>query len=273
MPDLQELSKALDELPDPITNVAVLASRKEAPANYYVVAQTTDGLDADLWKDGLFKSKVTRYLCFTRAFSSENSQVQNVVVDMKLTDLRDPLLEGFVPVQLTTDTQEQALRKKRLCMKLVPRHSTDMAICDVIITGKTKTGPPNYTFIGDLNSMGIWYRMRNTPKIKAAASQAAQSVPANAPDQARQKAMPHGSTLPKRNTVRPDYEDQSSNSKSSSAVDDIPFMISEKFVTKPSAMQPVNLMGITIKSVPEIEQEYAYSFQTELSTSEYLSHS
>lgn len=36
------------------------------------VSTTTDGLDADLWKDGLFKSKVTRYLCFTRVFSKEN---------------------------------------------------------------------------------------------------------------------------------------------------------------------------------------------------------
>lgn len=41
------------------------------------VAQTTDGMDADLWKDGLFKSKVTRYLCFTRVFSKEN--VSNVL--------------------------------------------------------------------------------------------------------------------------------------------------------------------------------------------------
>lgn len=36
------------------------------------VSTTTDGMDADLWKDGLFKSKVTRYLCFTRVFSKEN---------------------------------------------------------------------------------------------------------------------------------------------------------------------------------------------------------
>lgn len=39
---------------------------------YVQVSTTTDGLDADLWKDGLFKSKVTRYLCFTRVFSKEN---------------------------------------------------------------------------------------------------------------------------------------------------------------------------------------------------------
>lgn len=42
------------------------------PVSPAQVAQTADGVDADLWKDGLFKSKVTRYLCFTRSFSKEN---------------------------------------------------------------------------------------------------------------------------------------------------------------------------------------------------------
>lgn len=43
-----------------------------SPVSPVQVAQTADGVDADLWKDGLFKSKVTRYLCFTRSFSKEN---------------------------------------------------------------------------------------------------------------------------------------------------------------------------------------------------------
>ncbi|KAI2661525.1 Multivesicular body subunit 12B [Labeo rohita] len=112
------------------------------------VAQTTDGFDANLWKDSIFKSKVTRYLCFTRAATSKNKQLCNVVVDMKLIDLKDCLPEGFTPIQDTTDTQEQALRKERLCVKLVPRHSADTAICDVVIQGKSKQGLTNYTFMG-----------------------------------------------------------------------------------------------------------------------------
>ncbi|MED6233624.1 Multivesicular body subunit 12B [Ataeniobius toweri] len=59
---------------DPITGVGVVASRNRAPTGYDVISTTTDGLDADLWKDGLFKSKVTRYLCFTRVFSKENRE-------------------------------------------------------------------------------------------------------------------------------------------------------------------------------------------------------
>lgn len=110
----------------------------------FQVSTTTDGLDADLWKDGLFKSKVTRYLCFTRVFSKENvsksnsairkmskishliqfnnhlkkssslmffffslqSHLGNVLVDMKLIDIKDTLPVGFIPIQETVDTRK-----------------------------------------------------------------------------------------------------------------------------------------------------------------------
>lgn len=45
-------------------------------------------------------------------------------------------------------SEEQALKKERLCVKLVPRNSTDTAICDVVIQGKSKHSLANYTFIG-----------------------------------------------------------------------------------------------------------------------------
>ncbi|XP_010770210.1 multivesicular body subunit 12Ba [Notothenia coriiceps] len=107
MPEVRELSEALPEMPmDPITGVGVVASRNRAPSGYDVVSTTTDGLDADLWKDGLFKSKVTRYLCFTRVFSKENSHLGNVLVDMKLIDIKDTLPVGFIPIQETVDTRK-----------------------------------------------------------------------------------------------------------------------------------------------------------------------
>nr|XP_031533413.1 multivesicular body subunit 12B isoform X7 [Vicugna pacos] len=165
MPEVKDLSEALPETSmDPITGVGVVASRNRAPTGYDVVAQTADGVDADLWKDGLFKSKVTRYLCFTRSFSKENSHLGNVLVDMKLIDIKDTLPVGFIPIQETVDTQEVAFRKKRLCIKFIPRDSTEAAICDIRIMGRTKQAPPQYTFIGELNSMGIWYRMGRVPR-------------------------------------------------------------------------------------------------------------
>lgn len=42
-------------------------------------------------------------------------------------------------------------------------------------------------------------------------------------------------------------------------------MISEKFACAPEGMQPVDLLGITIKTLAEIEKEYDYSFRTEQS--------
>nr|XP_015222301.1 PREDICTED: multivesicular body subunit 12B isoform X1 [Lepisosteus oculatus] len=262
MPEVRDLSDALPELPlDPITGVGVVASRNRAPTGYDVISQTTDGLDADLWKDGLFKSKVTRYLCFTRAFSKENSHLGNVLVDMKLIDIKDTLPVGFIPIQETVDTQEQAFRKRRLCIKFIPRDSTEAAICDIRILGKSKQAPPQYTFIGELNNMGIWYRMGRVPRTQEP------SQPPTPTSQTVTTAAPPGPNLPRhismtlpacfrgKNSTRPDYEHQNSSLYAISAMDGVPFMISEKFACASDDMQQVDLMGITIKSLAEIEKE------------------
>ncbi|XP_021783334.1 multivesicular body subunit 12B isoform X1 [Papio anubis] len=216
MPEVKDLSEALPETSmDPITGVGVVASRNRAPTGYDVVAQTADGVDADLWKDGLFKSKVTRYLCFTRSFSKENSHLGNVLVDMKLIDIKDTLPVGFIPIQETVDTQEVAFRKKRLCIKFIPRDSTEAAICDIRIMGRTKQAPPQYTFIGELNSMGIWYRMGRVPRNHDSSQpttpsqSSAASTPA--PNLPRHISLTLPATFRGRNSTRTDYEYQHSN--------------------------------------------------------------
>ncbi|XP_054704518.1 multivesicular body subunit 12B isoform X1 [Grus americana] len=262
MPEVRDLSDALPDLPmDPITGVGVVASRNRAPTGYDVVAQTADGLDADLWKDGLFKSKVTRYLCFTRSFSKENSHLGNVLVDMKLIDIKDTLPVGFIPIQETIDTQEIAFRKKRLCIKFIPRDSTEAAICDIRILGRSKQAPPQYTFIGELNNMGIWYRMGRVPRNHESSQPA--TPPSQVPSSTPAPNLPkHISlTLPasfrgKSHSTRLDLEHQHSNLYAISAMDGVPFMISEKFACAPEGMQPVDLLGITIKTLAEIEKEF-----------------
>nr|XP_023484656.1 multivesicular body subunit 12B isoform X1 [Equus caballus] len=260
MPEVKDLSESLPETSmDPITGVGVVASRNRAPTGYDVVAQTADGVDADLWKDGLFKSKVTRYLCFTRSFSKENSHLGNVLVDMKLIDTKDTLPVGFIPIQETVDTQEVAFRKKRLCIKFIPRDSTEAAICDIRIMGRTKQAPPQYTFIGELNSMGIWYRMGRVPRNHDSSQpttpsqSSAASTPA--PNLPRHISLTLPATFRGRNSTRADYEYQHSNLYAISAMDGVPFMISEKFSCVPESMQPFDLLGITIKSLAEIEKE------------------
>lgn len=243
------MSVSSDQLPkDPLSAVGVVASLSKAPDDYYVVAQTTDGSDADLWKDGLFKSKVTRYLCFTRKTGPD------VVVDMKVIDIKDVLPEGFTPVEETLDTKENAMRKRRLCVKMSPRAAAQTAVFDIQMVAKSKYHHlVNYTCIGELNSMRVWYRL-------GAVTQPLSSE--------KTFSAVKSDTLRKtrRTTVsRPDSEQQSSGTYTKTALDDVPFVISEKFFKKPTEMQQVNLMGITIKSLAEIEEEFRYNFSTERS--------
>lgn len=52
------------------------------------------------------------------------------------------------PVLWVVFAEEVAFRKKRLCIKFIPRDSTEAAICDIRILGRSKQAPPQYTFIG-----------------------------------------------------------------------------------------------------------------------------
>ncbi|XP_044052350.1 multivesicular body subunit 12Bb isoform X3 [Siniperca chuatsi] len=243
------MSEVSNQLPtEPISAVGVVTSVSKAPDGFCVVAQTTDGFDADLWKDGLFKSKVTRYLCFNRKTGPD------VVVDMKVIDIKDVLPEGFTPVEETVDTKETAMRKRRLCVKTSPRAAAKTAVYDIQIIAKSKYHLINYTCIGEINNMGIWYRMADVSQHQSSqetSSRASNDAPPN--------------TASRRTTRRPDYEHQSSGNYTMTALHDVPFVISEKFYENPKEMQQVNLMGITIKSLAEIEEEFYYNFSTERS--------
>uniref|UniRef100_A0A3Q2NPI5 Multivesicular body subunit 12Bb n=1 Tax=Fundulus heteroclitus TaxID=8078 RepID=A0A3Q2NPI5_FUNHE len=232
------MSEESNKLPmDPISAVGIVSSLSKIPDGYYVVAKTTDGSDADLWKDGLFKSKVNRYLCFSRKTEPE------VVVDMKLIDIKDPLPESFTPVQETLDKKEAAMRKRRLCVKTSPREAAETAVCDIQITTKSKYQLVNYTCAGELNNMGIWYRMGDVPR-RQSPRQTASAPKADTPCSTTRIAI-----------SRPQDGQQNSGIYTITALDDVPFMVSEKFNEKPQEMQQVNLMGITIKSLAEIEEE------------------
>uniref|UniRef100_S4RGY6 Multivesicular body subunit 12B n=1 Tax=Petromyzon marinus TaxID=7757 RepID=S4RGY6_PETMA len=171
MPEVRELREALPEMSQaPITGIGMVASRGSAPQGYEVILNSDDNVEADLWKDKMFKSKTKRYLCVTRksTFQRNNGHGDNVVVDMKLVGEKETLPVGFMAVQDTLDTrhraEEPALQKKRLCVKLIPRDSTEVAVCDVKVNGRARQPPPHYTFIGELNSMGLWFKLGRVPK-------------------------------------------------------------------------------------------------------------
>ncbi|NXW14014.1 MB12B protein, partial [Circaetus pectoralis] len=206
-------------------------------------AQTADGLDADLWKDGLFKSKVTRYLCFTRSFSKENSHLGNVLVVFFFFFFKDTLPVGFIPIFFFFFFCKLAsvLQKKRLCIKFIFFFFFFSAICDIRILGRFFFFFFLYTFIGNVISISHLSSYRHISL----------TLPA--------------SFRGKSHSTRLDLEHQHSNLYAISAMDGVPFMISEKFACTPEGMQPVDLLGITIKTLAEIEKEYDYSFRTEQS--------
>ncbi|KAM9822695.1 multivesicular body subunit 12Bb isoform 1-T3 [Syngnathus typhle] len=254
---------ANDQMPtDPITAVGVLSSHSKVPDDYFVVAQTTDGSDADLWKDGLFKSKVTRYLCFTRKPGPD------VVVDVKLIDIKDALPEGFIAIQETLDTKEPAMKKRRLCVKMSPRAAADTAVFDFQIIAKSKQHLVHYTSMGEINNMGLWYRMGEVPHLQSS-QQRSSKVNNGAPSDTERCAAflsATGSTFASRRTIsRPTYEPQNSGSVTITAMDGVPFEVAQRFYDTSKEMQQVNLMGITIKSLAEIEEEFHYNFSTERS--------
>ena len=56
-------------LPDdrPVTALCVVEDPSKCPLGYTVVAKSHDqDLDADLWKDGFFGKRTTRYLCLSK---------------------------------------------------------------------------------------------------------------------------------------------------------------------------------------------------------------
>ncbi|CAJ1068031.1 multivesicular body subunit 12Bb isoform X2 [Xyrichtys novacula] len=173
---------------------------------------------------------------------------------MKLIDIKDALPEGFTPVEETMDTKETAMRKRRLCVKMSPRTAAETAVFDIQITTKSKYHLVNYTCMGEINNMGLWYRLGDVPQQKSTQQT----------DRKPNSEAPY--TTRRRTTSRPDSEQQGSGIYTLTALDDVPFMVSEKFCGRRSKeMQQVNLMGITIKSLAEIEEEFQYNFSTERS--------
>ncbi|ESN95197.1 hypothetical protein HELRODRAFT_179523 [Helobdella robusta] len=157
----------------PITNLGIVADLSKCPPSYIVLVKSTDKReDCDLWKDSVFKSKCTRYLCFTRAIEKHQDHLQDVLVNIFLINDRDPVPEGCRIVHKTMDTCvfiiyfKKALQKKLLCIRMLPRNSTCEAVSDMIILSRNKKPPNNYTAIGEINGLVLCYQMCNLANLQ-----------------------------------------------------------------------------------------------------------
>lgn len=142
----------------PITGVVVVADITKCPAGYTTIDRTFDNTEeADLWRDGLFGRRVTRYLCVERSAPQPG---KDVLVDVTIINERDPVPAGFTVVDYTADTREKAIKKKVMCVRWMNGNLTTSAISELIILTKGVRRPPNgYTLVGELNNLMLCYKM------------------------------------------------------------------------------------------------------------------
>lgn len=144
----------------PITDICIVSDKTRCPAGYTAISRASDdsSLDTDLWKDSLFSfSRIYRYICISKS-PPQSSLVCNVIADLTLINDREFIPTGYAPIEFTMDSKEKALRKKVLCVKVVPREFAVDAVCDFIILARQKNPPHGYTKAGELEGLVLCYK-------------------------------------------------------------------------------------------------------------------
>lgn len=181
---MKELYNALP-LPDdrPVTALCVVEDPSKCPFGYNIVAKTHDqDLDADLWKDGFFGKRVTRYLCLSKTEGPSGFVIDSLCI----TNEKDSPPNGYVLLSKTygtgnllhflfsfcnsfqqnpfiSFTEQRAWRKRQMCYRLSEKSSVFLAITDIIILSKSKKAPEGFTMAGEINGLLVCYKSAPLP--------------------------------------------------------------------------------------------------------------
>lgn len=251
---MQDLLKVLpDDLP--ITDVCIVEDPQSRPQGYHVVDKTFDqDTDADLWKDGFFGRRITRYICYSKSPSTELVQSLVVIADKEVPP------DGYVVMNVTRDSDQRAMKKKFLCFKTVSRDYATEAVSDIIVLSKSRKPPDGFVLAGEVNSLHVGYKL--TPVAPLNGRRNSHPQPPLPP-------LPY--PLPSRleNHVEKKGVDTSgamaserSRQSQSSAIDDVPFEINPKYRTM-LRLSEILLPNIKVKTSSELYDEYNYNFQVE----------
>jgi ESCRT-I complex subunit MVB12 len=108
--------------------------------------------DADLWKDGFFGKRITRYICVSKSQGRPEHVVHSILI---LQDKELPP-EGYSLVQQTVDSNQRAFKKKQLAFKLVHFRSNVESLIEIIILNKLKTTlPEGFDHVGYVNMVQV----------------------------------------------------------------------------------------------------------------------
>ncbi|KAL1773128.1 multivesicular body subunit 12A, partial [Sigmodon hispidus] len=228
---------------------------------------TVEGATASFGR--VFAQKAGYFLCLSTLGIPRNPQ-DNVVVDIQIVMDKGPLPSGFSAVTDPLDTKASVSKKKRMCVKLTPLGAADMVVCDVKVSGKTKT-VPGYLRVGDMSGFAIWCKKSKAPKPvpkprtisqdmqNLTLDSTRQTSKGNHPERTLSRLGSRASTLRRNDSI---YE--ASSLYGISAMDGVPFTLHPRFEGK--SCGPLNLSAfgdLTIKSLADIEKEYNYGFVVE----------
>ncbi|KAF4520159.1 hypothetical protein B566_EDAN008977 [Ephemera danica] len=156
---MQQLFSAL---PDdrPITSIGIIEDPEKCPPDYYVVSRTHDqDSDADLWKDGFFGRKVTRYLCLSKKTGLPDYIVESIAV---VSDKEIPP-DGYTLLPRTIDSEQKAWRKRQLCYRLSRRSLAACSVTDVIVLSRMKKAPDGFSLAGEINGLTLCFKTGPKP--------------------------------------------------------------------------------------------------------------
>jgi len=248
----------------PITNICIIAEKSNCPPLYSLLAHTTNGSDADLWKDSFWKGKVERYFCFTKELS-KNQQQQLYVTDIALVNQKDPIPPGYSAIKTTMDSQEQALKKHILCVRYVISTATQSAISDIMLCTDGAYREKMYTLAGELNGINIAFKLAeitNSPPVPAR-----RAAPPGPPQQIGvENVQPLNAQNRSNHTPTPHHQ-QANHNNEGSVLDGIEFKLHERLCLNDSNSSAVKneIPHITFKTLTELTESTYYDFSKEKS--------
>ncbi|XP_063150071.1 multivesicular body subunit 12A [Candoia aspera] len=234
-------------------------------ASWIPITTTVEGAPANFGKG--FSQKYGYYLCFTLSINSSNP-TGDVLYDVMILSEKSPLPSGYTYAKEFLDPKTSISKKKRLCVKLIPMGAAETAVCDIILSSKSRV-VPNYIRVGEISGFALWCKKEHLLKPKPLPKPRSFSLEMNQlsletanvdPPSEKPFGSKRQATIKRHESI---YD--ASNACSISAIDGVPFTLHPKFensVTRGTTAHSL-FKNFHIKSLADIEKEYDYSFVVE----------
>ncbi|KAF6723888.1 Multivesicular body subunit 12A [Oryzias melastigma] len=256
--------------PRAVTAVAWTSNSSTCPKDFTLINITEDGVAANFSRSF---GKSGYYLCYSKDLAGGM-----VVTDIQIITERESIPHGYCYIAEHLDSKASVSKKKRVCVRLTPVGSVDMALLDIKLTAKSKMLLQHYTYVGDIQGYVLWCRkghfLNPTPQAKPRSvsldmrrlsmdevNPPLPLKPSNPPPR-----LPPGRISQRRRSLnKGNSSDKHSDGslQGSTALDGVPFTLHPDFNIQSNGMLNSQINNIHIKSLNDIENEYSYTFAVE----------